>query len=92
MKEKVRLVRRIHEGWRANGSARRPSLAPREIAELQARIDRLQLMGDCFTHVTLSSDVRQPADLRANPQKKGWIRRHGSVTNHPLSESNTLNK
>lgn len=70
MKEKVRLVRRIHEGWRANGSACRPSLTPREIAELQARIDRLQYMGDCFTHVTLSSDVRQPAATRELTRRK----------------------
>lgn len=59
MKGSGRLVRRIQQGWRANGSARRPSLTPRDHAELQARIDRLQTMGDCFTHVTLSDDVMQ---------------------------------
>lgn len=45
---------------RANGSARSAGFAtPREIAELQARIRRLHALGDCFSQVTLSSDVTQ---------------------------------
>lgn len=71
MKETGRLVRRIHEDWQANGSVCRPRLSPRDIAELQARIDRLQSMGDCFTHVTLSDSVRQPVATRVQSRRKG---------------------
>lgn len=71
MKGSDRLVRRIHQGWRANGSARDPSLTPRQLAELQARIDRLQTMGECFAHVTLSDHVRQDCMMSGGPAGKG---------------------
>ncbi len=71
MKGSDRLVRRIQQGWRANGSVRRPSLTPRQVAELQARIDRLQTMGDCFTHVTLSEDVMQDCMISGQTRIKG---------------------
>ena len=71
MKGSNRLVRRIQRGWRANGSACRPGLTPREHAELQARIDRLHAMGDCFTHATLSDDVRQDCPTRVRTRGKG---------------------
>ena len=54
------LVGRVQVRMRANGSARTADAAtPREIAELQTRIHRLHALGDCFSHVTLSSDVTQ---------------------------------
>ncbi len=71
MKGSDRLVRRIQSGWRANGSACRPGPTPREHAELQARIDRLQSMGDCFTHVTLSDDVMQACMTGVQTRGKG---------------------
>ncbi len=55
-----RLVRRVQVRLRANGSARTADAAtPREIADLQTRVRRLHALGDCFSHVTLSSDVTQ---------------------------------
>ena len=71
MKGSDRLARRIQRGWRANGSACRPGLTPREHAELQARIDRLHAMGDCFTHFTLTDDVRQDCLTRVQARGKG---------------------
>jgi len=71
MKGSDRLVGRIQRGWRANGSARRPGLSPRDHAELQARIDRLHAMGDCFTHVTLSDDVMQDCMTGVPTRGKG---------------------
>jgi hypothetical protein len=71
MKGSDRLVCRIHRRWRANGSACRPGLTPREHAELQARIDRLRAMGDCFTHVRLSDDVMQACMTGVRTRSKG---------------------
>lgn len=66
-----RLVRRIHQRWRANGSARHPALAPREFAELEARIKRLHAMGSCFTHVTLNDEVMQVCMTGARSADQG---------------------
>lgn len=71
MKGSDRLVRRIHREWRANGSVRRSGLSSRDHAELQARIDRLHTMGDCFTHVTLSNDVMQACMTGVRTRGKG---------------------
>jgi hypothetical protein len=55
-----RLVQGVQVRMRANGSARTADWAtPREVAELRARVRRLHALGDCFSHVTLSSDVTQ---------------------------------
>lgn len=66
-----RLISRIHRRWRANGSARRRDLTPRERAELQVRIDRLHAMGDCFTHVTLNDEVMQACMTSMPARNKG---------------------
>lgn len=66
-----RLIGRIHRRWRANGSVRHPSLSQRDRAELEARIDRLHTMGDCFTYVTLNDEVMQACATRMPTRKKG---------------------
>jgi hypothetical protein len=57
---------------RANGSTRSADFAtPRDIAELQARIRRLHALGDCFSQVTLSSDVTQECVARVRTRVGG---------------------
>lgn len=68
-----RLVRRIHDGWRANGSARRLRLTPRHLAELKARINRLHSMGECFAHGTLSDHITQDGVVRERNREEGGL-------------------
>lgn len=69
----LRVVARIQRLWQVVGSADpagRPN--PRDVAELEARVDRLHSLGDRFAHVRLSNHV---ADCRL----AGFAGRGGGV-------------
>ena len=69
----VRLVARIQRLWQVVGAADRAGRPnPREVAELEARVDRLHALGDRFAHVRLSDHV-------ADCQATGFPGRSGGV-------------
>jgi len=52
-----RLVRRIHDRLRGGRRAVRGVVDGRELAELAARVERLQAVGEAFAHVRLAPAI-----------------------------------
>ncbi len=73
MKDRTdRLVGRIQERFRTNGSVRTADrTTSRDIAALEARVRRLHALGDSFTHVRLSKDVTQERVARVQARVGG---------------------